>query len=977
LSYPGLRSPGQAERLTGRDEDLRLIRSFLADAAARGGVLLLSGEAGVGKTTLLEAAASAATTAGTRVIRAAGAEFEADVSFSGLNQLLLPLLEDLGRLDRPLRDALSVALGLGGGPPPDRRVVADAMLALLGQAADGRSLLLLIDDVQWLDRSSALVLARVARRLAAPELAAPELAGLELAGRPIGLLAAARSGTESFFEGGELPGHEVRPLDEAAAAGLVQSRFPGLAARVRRRLLTEAQGNPLALLELPAALSDPQRAAVQALPPLLPLSRRLQALFATRVSDLPAVTRRTLLIAALDGTGDLGVLPGTADRPRPAEALAPAERAGLVRVDDDAGRLAFRHPLTRSAIMELSASDERRAAHQALAGQLADQPERRAWHLAEAAAGPDEEVAGLLEQTAWRTLRRGDAVGAVATLLRAAELSPRRTDRSRRMVQAAYLGADVAGDLKNVSRLLDDARRADPEIGESLAAAVAAAHGLLNGDGDVDTAHRLLMAAIDAHRGLKALGGRPGTHAKPGPEDATFLEALHTLLLVCAFGGRAELWEPFYAVLGPRPPTVLYLWTHTFADPAHAAVPALGALDDAIARLAQEADPVRIVRIGIAADYVDRLAGCRQALWQVVRDGREGGAVASAINAMTLLCFDAFRAGQWDEAGRLAAEGLGLCRAHGYRLLAWLLQYGQALLAAARGDYDTAEKLTDEITRWAGPRGGRAVQAYACHAGTLAAMGQGDFERAYQQAAAVSPAGVFASHVPHALRVAFDLVESAARTGRHAEAAAHVAVMREIGLAGISPRLALIVTGAAAIAAPDDEITPLFAEALAIPGAGDWPFDLARVRLAYGERLRRARATAQARQQLGAALEVFRRLGARPWQARAENELRAAGLDPRTPKTPKPPKAPKSQETRETRGTREFPGTTWPAPLTPQEYEVAMLAAAGLTNKQIGERLYLSHRTVAAHLYQAFPKLGVTSRAALRDALAALPPPPP
>ena len=953
MSEASFRSSGQPERLTGRDTDLELIHAFLADAATRGGALLLSGEPGVGKTALLEVAARTAMAAGTRVVSAAGAEFEAEVGFSGLNQLLLPLLEDLGRLAGPLRDALSVALGLREGPPQDRREVADATLALLGQAADDRPLLLLVDDVHWLDRPSALVLGHAARRLAARGLAGREAAGPGLtgghAGRPIGFLGAARSGSEGFFSHAGLSGHEVRPLDEAAAAALVEARFPGLAERVRRRLLTEAQGNPLALLELPAALSDPQRATVQALPPLLPLSRRLQALFAARVSDLPAAARRTLLMAALDGTGDLRVLQATADRPRQGEALAPAgreglalaERAGLVRVDNDAERLAFRHPLTRSAIMELSAGEERRAAHQALAGQLADQPERRAWHLAEAAAGPDEEVAGLLEETAWRTLRRGDAVGAVATLLRAAELTPRRPDRGRRLAQAAYIGADVAGDLKNVSFLLDEARRADPEIGGSLAAAVAAAHGLLNGDGDVDTAHRLLVGAIETR------SSQTGAQAPPGTGDAAFLEALHTLLLVCSFGGRPELWEPFYAALPPQPPNVLYLWTHTFADPAHAALPALGALGDAIARLADEADPVQIVRIAIAADYVDRLAGCREALWRVIRDGRQGGAVASAIDAMMQLCFDAFRAGQWDEAGRLAEEGLGLCQAHGYRLLAWLLQYGQALLAAARGDYDTAEQLTDEITRWAGPRGGRAVQACACHARTLAAMGQGDFERAYQQATAVSPAGVFASHVPHALRVAFDLVEAAVRTGRHAEAAAHVAVMREIGLAGISPRLALIVTGAAAIAAPDQEATPLFAQALAIPGAGDWPFDLARVQLAYGERLRRARATRQARQQLGAALDIFRQLGARPWQARAENELRAAGLALGT-----------------------VAGTV---PLTPQEYEVAMLAAAGLTNKQIGERLYLSHRTVAAHLYQAFPKLGVTSRAALRDAL---PPPP-
>ena len=889
-------------------------------------MLLLSGEPGVGKTALLDAAASEAAVPGLRVLRAGGAEFEADISFSGLNQLLLPLLEDLSRLDGSPRDALSVALGFTEGPPAGRLTVASAVLALLRQAASARPLLLVVDDLQWLDRSTAAVLGRVTRRLASA---------------PVGFLAASRSGEEGFFERGDLPRHEIRPLDQAAAAALIEARFPALAERVRQRLLAEAQGNPLALLELPAALSGPQRTAAQPLPAILPLSRRLQALFASRVSDLPAPARRLLLLAVLEGTGDLGKLRAAVAGPGECTDLAAAERAGLVRMDGGSGRLAFRHPLTRAVIMELSASDERRAAHRTLAGQLADQPERRAWHLAEAAVEPDERIADLLDKAAQRILRRGDAVGAVATLLRAAELSPRRADRSRRMALAAYIGADVLGDLKSALQLLDDARRADPGIGRSLAAAVAAAHALLNGDGDVDTAHRLLIGAISSQ------AGRLDT------SDAAFIEALHTLLLACSFGGRPELWEPFYAALPPEPPTVLYLWTHTFADPAHAAVPALGALDDAIARLAEEADPVQIVRIAIAADYVDRLAGCREALWRVIRDGREGGAVASAIDAMMRLCFDAFRAGQWDEARRLAGEGLGLCQAHGYRMLAWLLQYGQALLAAACGDYDTAEQLTDEITRWAGPRGGRAMQAYACHARTLAAMGRGDFERAYQHAAAVSPAGVFASHVPHALRVAFDLVESAVRTGRHAEAAAHVAMMREIGLADISPRLALIVTGAAAVAAPDREAMPLFAQALAIPGAADWPFDLARIQLAYGERLRRVRATTQARQQLSAALHIFRRLDARPWQARTENELRAAGQVP---------------ETREARGT-----AAGIVPLTSQEYEVAMLAAAGLTNKQIGERLFLSHRTVAAHLYQAFPKLGVASRAALREVL---PPPP-
>jgi DNA-binding CsgD family transcriptional regulator len=224
-------------------------------------------------------------------------------------------------------------------------------------------------------------------------------------------------------------------------------------------------------------------------------------------------------------------------------------------------------------------------------------------------------------------------------------------------------------------------------------------------------------------------------------------------------------------------------------------------------------------------------------------------------------------------------------------------------------------------------------------------MGQGEFEDAYQNSAAISPPGVLASHVPLALWVAMDLVEAAVRTGRHAEAAAHVTAIRDVGIAALSPRLALLATASEAIAAPNDIAPGLFQEALAVPGADRFPFDLGRVRLCYGERLRRARATTNSRAQLTAALEIFERLRARPWAARAAGELRAAGqADPRA-----------SLRGRDS--------------LTSQELEIAELAAAGLTNKQIGQRLFLSHRTVGAHLYQIFPKLGVTSRAALRDAL--------
>ena len=292
----------------------------------------------------------------------------------------------------------------------------------------------------------------------------------------------------------------MRPLDDTVAAGLLSARFPELAPRVRQRLLAEAQGNPLALLELPAMLTGPQRTALASLPSVLPLGERLRTLFASRVRHLPARARQLLLLAALEGSGDLHVLQATAGGR--VDDLAPAEQARLVNIDEGTGRLAFRHPLTRSAFVELAADQDRRQAHRALAKQLADQPERPAWHLSEATAGPDEQVAALLEGVAHRILRRGDAVGAVSALLRAAELSPVWSDRSRRLAQAAWMGASITMETGTVSPLLSKAGPARTEAGISLLAAAAAAFMLLNGDGDVITAHRLLTQAIEDRPGL-------------------------------------------------------------------------------------------------------------------------------------------------------------------------------------------------------------------------------------------------------------------------------------------------------------------------------------------------------------------------------------------------------------------------------------------------------------------------------------------
>jgi len=412
----------------------------------------------------------------------------------------------------------------------------------------------------------------------------------------------------------------------------------------------------------------------------------------------------------------------------------------------------------------------------------------------------------------------------------------------------------------------------------------------------------------------------------------------------CA-NNSAQLWQPFHEAVSrlTRHAPLDLLLTHTvFADPATATTTSLARLDQALAGLRGDANAERIVRISRSARFVDRLHLCREPLWRIVRDPEVAGILEA--NARRNLCLDDFLTGQWDDAQRLAEEGIRLAEGQEPGLRLCHARYMLALVAAVRGDYHSNRALCDDLTGWAAPRGALRVHYGALHAGALAMIGLGDFEQAYRLAAAVSPPGTFASHVGEALFVCMDLVEAAVRTNHLAEASAHVAAMHQVGIAKLSPRLALVAAGSAALAAKDDVAAELFEKALSVPGADRWPFDRARVQLAYGEHLRRTRSMSCSRVHLSAALDVFRRLGASPWVSRAGNELRATG---------------QVRLTDDCRG---------PA-LTPQEQEIAALAASGLSNKQIAERLYLSHRTVASHLHRAFPKLGIASRAALRDAL--------
>lgn len=911
------------QALFGRTRELTVIGSFVARACADGDALLALGDPGVGKTAILDEAARRAHDCGARVLWAGGIEFEAELSFGALHQVLHPLFPEFGRLLPVQKRALNAALGYGDTAWPDRLILANAVLEILTRVASAQPLVVIVDDLPWVDRASASVFSFVARRVT---------------GTRIGFLGAARTGEESYFERTGLTELEVGPLAPEEARALIDHYFRTLPGCVRERLLSEARGNPLAVLELPAALIESGHVLSEELPAVLPLNRRLERLFASRVKGLASSAQELLLLSALDGTGDIRVLAQALDG-QLLTGLELAERARFISVDPASQKLTFRHPLIRSAVVTLATAGERRAAHTTLAAIRSDDLDRQAWHLAAAAVTADESVAEVLEEAARQSMRRGDAARAVAALTRAAELTPEPHAKARRLAEAAYIGVDATGKLDDASALLADARRVDQNLRGSLPAASAAVWLLLNGEGDIATAHRLLVGAIKT-------GAEPNQSAV---RDRALIEAMYNLLLICWYGGREDLWKPYedaLARLRLDEDDALTVVSRTFPDPVRSAAAALPAFERAAARLAEEGDPAEIVRLGTAAVYVDRLSSVRQAACRLVAQGREGGLARRHLGSMMHLCTDDFVSGRWDEGIALASEGLSVCERDGYRFFAWYFRYFLAAFAAVRGQHHTSRQLADEITAWAVPRGVRSAELFTHHPRTLSASGRGDFEAAYSEATAFGPAGVLRFYVPQALWVSFDLVEAAVRTGRASEAAAHVEAMTNARIDRFSDRMALLLAGASGLARADDSSAlEAFAQAVGLPDADRWPFDLARVRLTYGERLRRCRGNVEARGQLRPALEAFERLGAEPWAARAAGELRAAGGRDRA-----------------------VVGAT-ESPLTPQEREIAMLAARGLTNKEIGGRLFLSHRTVGFHLSRAFPKLGIHSRAALRDAL--------
>ncbi|WP_458249334.1 AAA family ATPase [Streptomyces sp. MAI_2237] len=874
-------------------------------ASGEGRALVLRGEPGVGKSALLDLAAAHAAGLGQRVVRAAGVEAEAGLAFAGLHQLLHPLLAGADALDTATRAAFDIVFGRSTGEPPSVMALGIAVLDLLALASGDVPLLLVIDDAQWLDPQSGEVARFIARRLS---------------GHAVRMAVGVRADTPSPWDSSGLPELTVPPLSAEASALLLDTSSPGLAEPARSRILDQARGNPLALLELPAGVDG------SADRPELPLPRRLERLYGDRIAGLDPAERAELLRAALDGTG-AAALPGRTRYPLRAVDVAVAR--GLLTTDAGTGDLVFRHPLVRSALLQSATPNERRAAHADLARLHREELERHATHLAAATVDPDESVAVVLERAARSATARGGSAAALTLLTRAAELSPTAARRSRRLGEAAFVAAQSA--LLDQAHELREASDRLAGTGQSPTAVITYAYTALYEDGDVRSAHRRVAAELQA--------------LPPDADDEIRARLLNLLLAISVFSADPALWRVSDALTdrdaervgGPTP-----LYRDAWGDVARRGA---GARERVLAAFGELGDgqPWDVMRLGVAAYFLDALAEHRTLVRRVADRETGSGAVTNAMTLQQLVMLDQISSGEWDAAEETGRRGLALTVAHGYRLFEYQYHGFLGLLAAWRGDADAARAALDRVDRWARPRGVGYLTQLAEATGAALGLTTGDYESAYAYAGGLTAPGTFTPYSQQSLRTLLDLVEAAVHTGRLDQARTHALAARDQGLPAVSPRLDFLTTAALAMTAEDTEAGPLFERAVAHPAGVDFPFELARVRLEQGMWLRRTRDRTTARTALGRAAETFERLGATPWLRRAQAELRASGL----PGEP----------------------TATGAALTPQERQIAELAASGLSNKEIGARLFLSPRTVGAHLYRIFPKLGISSRASLRDAL--------
>lgn len=907
--------------LLGRRAEREAVERLLAGVRdGHSDALVIAGEAGIGKSALLEHMRRIATDLGFRVEDSVGAQAEAQFAFAGLHQLCTPLLDRVGSLPEPQQAALDVAFGERAGPPPDRFLVGLAVLSLVAEAAEDGPLLCLVDDAQLLDQASAQTLAFVARRLAA---------------EPVALVFAVRESGEGRvlpFTG--LPELRLAGLPDEDARRLLAATVPTLLDdEARERILAEARGNPLALMELPRGARPAHLAGAFERPDVLSVPRRVEQSFARRSGDLPAETQLLLLLAAAEQTGSPDLLWRSAERLGISrDAATPARLAGLMEIDH---RVRFTHPLARSAVYGAAAPPDRRRAHAALAAatDVRADPDRRAWHRAQAAQGPDEEVAVELERSATRARDRGGPAAAAALLKLATELTPAPERRTERALEAAYAKHE-AGDPDDALALLG----------------VAAS-------GPLDALQRARLGLLRAQitfrmtRGTKAPGLLLDAAAELAPlapalARETYLQALEASFHAGRLAHGGSLHEAAAAAQDappppspPRPVDLLLDGLATRCTRGYvASAPELQrALEMLVAHEPATDDDERYwlwLACHVAVDLWDDESFYVLAS-RDVRLARQVGALTTLPPGLSALSSLLVLTGELDRAAALMTEELAITQAAGIPPL----PNARLILAAWRGHEAETTELHESLVREATERGEGATIGLAQVALAALHNGLGNYDQAL---AAASPP-VEHDELTFSSVALPELVEAAVRSGRPEQAAGASDLLTERARASGTPWALGLAARSRALTGAGRSAEDDYREAIDHLGASRIVSHLARAHLVFGEWLRREGRRQDARGQLRTAHELLSGMGAEAYAARAARELRATGEHPRR---------------RTARSTDE---------LTAQELHIARLVATGATSREVAAQLFLSPRTIDAHLRNIFPKLDITSRRQLKD----------
>jgi DNA-binding CsgD family transcriptional regulator len=905
-----------------RDEQARLDALLDHARSGIGGTLIVRGEPGIGKSALLRYAAHQAQ--GMTVLSATGIESETELAFAGLSELFHPILELIRDIPQPQAAALAGALAVGPPQATDPFTVFAATLSLLAAAAEQKPVLAIIDDAHWLDASSREALLFAARRLHADRTV---------------MLFAVREGEGAAVDGPGVPELVLRGIDLAVCRDLLaQAGAHQIPIPLAERILAATEGNPLAILELPRLLSPEQLSGSEALPDPLPAGPEIQRYFERRVASLPRRTQQALLVAAASQSGSISqVRQACESLDADLAALEAAESAGLI--SSDGLNIEFRHPLMRAAVYHAGTAPARRAAHRALAESDTAQASlaERAWHLAAAAQGEDEVVASALEWVAVDARKRSGHAAAARTFERAARLTPDLEQRARRLHEA---GSDsyVAGDSKRAMRLLQEALTLGH--GVSLRAEIEHTRGRIEmWTSSPAAARKILIRAADqveADDPAKAalmLVDATITYGQEGDQDELmFSHALHLAQrayeLGCRVGGVTEA-----ATAGALGKILVVTGQHAEARPL--LIRSLEALEEGESLWLA----IQLIQCAAVFLWLEDFERMRVPVERMIARARRASAPGALPYTLGHLSELDFRTGRWSAAYAGATEAIELATELGHRLSLFYALVCLSWLEAARGlDADCRAHIAQALNV---SEHLRAVGSlYAARVFGLLDLGQGRREEAINHLQLVDrTVRAVGACVPSLLQEAPDLIEAYVHTGQRAHAEESLVAFEKQAETTRGTWAQAAAARCRGLLAADFE--PAFEEALRWHNRTTMPFERARTELCYGERLRRARRREEARPQLRSALETFEGLGAEPWAKRARNELRATG--------------------EATRGRDRSTSDE----LTLQELQVALKVAEGATNRETAAALFLSPKTIEAHLSRIYSKLSIRSRTEL------------